>query len=178
MCISFTHVDDAHAHALNVKTLTAASGPPTDVLTKAKSHAYSSSVLANNSVHLPPNLYLFILRTALQCWAARRHPAHQPASSLRMPASSLANLLVLPSQPAKGTGFIFAPVGRAICFLLQEEKVFSAINGRIRKMSTSATSPPLRKDAVPMASHPVGPAAKHSEQRRGNDPADTRGRIS
>lgn len=122
--VSFTHVDDAYAHPLDVKTLMAASGLPTGKLTKAKGHAYFSPVLNNNFVHLPLSLCLFICITAPQGWAARKRPAHQTASSTRMPASSPTNLLTLPPQPEKGTSFVSAPEGRAIGFLLWEEKSF------------------------------------------------------
>lgn len=72
VCISFTGIDDACAHALNVKALPAEPHSPADVLTEAKGRACCSPVIQSTL------FYIFH-------WAAqtpRQHPASTSSSEL------------------------------------------------------------------------------------------------
>lgn len=97
-----------------------------------------------------------------------------------VPAYSPTNLLALPSQTAKSTGFMFASAGTGqFAFCFRRKNAFSAINALIGKLSTSATSAPSgRNDVVPMASQPVGCTAEQTKERGGGmDPAGLRDKL-
>lgn len=73
VCISFTGIDDACAHALNAKALPAAPHSPADVLTEAKGRACCSPVIQSTPL-------------CTFHWAAQTPSQHRASTSSSKPA--------------------------------------------------------------------------------------------